>query len=59
MRTQERSDEDLVRAHVEFTLLKAGLPWEVLAAVDEVRLLEYYAIALTERELEREAVLGG
>jgi hypothetical protein len=59
VRTQERSDEDLMRAHVEFTLLTAGVPWEVLKEADEVRLLEYYAIALTERELEREAVLGG
>jgi hypothetical protein len=58
VRAQERADEDIVRAHVEFTLMKAGIPWEALDKIEEKRMIEYYAIALVESELEREAILG-
>lgn len=41
---------------MEFILLKAGIPWEVLASASEDRIVRYYAAAMTEQELETEAL---
>jgi hypothetical protein len=48
----------LIRAHVEFTLLKAGLPWDVLERASEQQILRYYGIAIAEQERAAELAVN-